>query len=231
VTNPALQTYDSYIEYPQEEMLRRAQDFYHMMKRRRSIRDFSKRPVPREIIENCVLAAGASPSGANLQPWTFVIISDPEIKARIRNAAEDEEREFYSRRATPEWLAALAPLGTDPNKPFLETAPYLIAIFIQTYGILPDGQKVKHYYALESVGIATGILIAALHHAGVGTLTHTPSPMEFLGKILERPANERAFLLLVAGYPAPEARVPKISKKTLDQIAKFYPAEGREAHA
>ncbi len=231
MTEPVYQPYDSYIEYPPGEMLHRSQEFAGVMKRRRTVRDFSDRVVPLEIIKNCLLAAGASPSGANLQPWTFVVVSDPEIKTRIRIAAEEEEREFYTRRATPEWLAALAPLGTDTNKPFLETAPYLIAIFVQSYGLLPGGRRMKHYYAHESVGIATGILIAALQNAGLAALTHTPSPMDFLGKILGRPANERPYLLLVAGYPAPSARVPVIPRKTLDQIAVFLPAKENPEHA
>jgi nitroreductase len=214
-------TLSTYHEYPTDEMRHRAAEFYAEMRRRRSLRDFSDRPVPREIIEDCLRAAGTAPNGANMQPWHFVVISDPAIKRQIRDAAEAEEREFYQRRASDEWLAALAPLGTDANKPFLEIAPYLIAIFGQTYGISPDGSKVKHYYVQESVGIATGILITALHHAGLATLTHTPSPMNFLSQILGRSENERPFLLLVVGYPAPEANVPEISKKALDEIATF----------
>jgi len=208
-------------EYPVEEMKQRAADFYAEMRRRRTVRDFSDRPVPREIIEDALRTAGRAPNGANLQPWHFVVIGDPAVKKQIRLAAEEEEREFYENRAPQDWLDALAPLGTDPNKPFLETAPYLIAIFAQSYGLTPDGQKVKHYYAAESVGIATGFLIAALHHAGLATLTHTPSPMAFLNDILDRPANERPFLLLVVGYPADDARVPDIRKKPLDEIVTF----------
>lgn len=211
----------AYEEYPVDEMRHRAAEFYAEMRRRRSLRDFSERPVPREIIEDCLRAAGTAPNGANMQPWHFAVVSDPAIKRQIRKAAEAEEREFYQRRASEEWLAALAPLGTDANKPFLETAPYLIVIFGQTYGISVDGSKVKHYYVQESVGIATGMLITALHHAGLATLTHTPSPMNFLSQILGRPENERPFLLLVVGYPAPDAQVPEISKKTLDEIATF----------
>jgi nitroreductase len=208
-------------EYPLEEMQRRAADFYHDIQRRRTVRDFSGRPVPRDIIDNCLLAAGTAPNGANLQPWHFVVITNPEIKQRIRLAAEEEEREFYESRAPQEWLEALAPLGTDERKPFLETAPYLIAIFAQSYGLLPDGRKVKHYYVSESVGIATGFLIAGLHHVGLVTLTHTPSPMGFLNEILGRPAHERPFLLLVVGYPAEDAQVPAIQKKPLSEIATF----------
>lgn len=210
-----------YREYPVEEMQRRAAGFYADIRRRRTVREFSSRPVPRDIIENCLRAAGTAPNGANLQPWHFVVISDPAIKKQIRAAAEEEERAFYRERAPQEWLEALAPLGTDEHKPFLETAPYLIAIFAQSYGLMPDGRKVKHYYATESVGIATGLLIAAVHHAGLVSLTHTPSPMNFLNQILNRPANERPFLLLVVGYPAEDAQVPAITKKPLDEIVTF----------
>ncbi|MBI3733875.1 MAG: nitroreductase family protein [Chloroflexi bacterium] len=210
-----------YREYPVEEMRRRAAEFYADIRRRRTVRDFSDRPVPREVIENALRAAGTAPNGANMQPWRFVVVSDPSLKRRIREAAEVEEKDFYEHKAPPEWLDALAPLGTDWRKSFLETAPYLIVIFSQGYGRLPDGRKVKHYYALESTGIATGFLIAALHHAGLATLTHTPSPMGFLNAILDRPSNERPFLVLVAGYPAADATVPLISKKPLEEIAVF----------
>jgi nitroreductase len=199
----------------------RARSFAKDIARRRSVRDFSNRPVPREIIEDCLRAAGTAPSGANLQPWHFVAVADPEVKARIRAAAEEEEREFYEHRAPPEWLEALAPLGTDPEKPFLETAPWLIAVFTASHGLKPDGTKVKHYYATESVGLATGLLIAAVHHAGLVSLTHTPSPMGFLNEILDRPKNERPFLLLVVGYPAGEVKVPDIRRKPLPEIATF----------
>lgn len=209
----------SFRRYPVSEMTNRSENFYQEMKRRRTIRQFSDTPVPLEIIEKCIAAAGTAPSGANLQPWHFVIVKDPVVKHRIRLAAEKEEYEFYTQRAPKEWLEALALLGTDENKPFLESAPYLIAIFVQSYGLLDDGQKMKHYYATESVGIATGILITALHLSGLAILTHTPSPMNFLSSILERPANERAFLLLVAGYPASDAVVPTIEKKSLAEIA------------
>lgn len=202
-------------------MRRRASTFYAEIARRRSVRDFSERPVPREVIEQCLMAAGTAPSGANLQPWHFVAISDPAIKKRIRAGAEKEEHDFYHHKAPQEWLDALAPLGTDEHKAFLESAPYLIAIFAQSYGTLPGGMKVKHYYAQESVGIATGFLISAIHHAGLVSLTHTPSPMGFLNQILDRPSNERPFLILVVGYPAPEATVPRITKKPLDEIATF----------
>ena len=211
----------TYHEYPADEMQQRAADFYADMQRRRTVRDISNRPVPRSIIENCLRAAGTAPSGANLQPWHFVVVSDPAIKQKIREAAEAEEREFYQTRATPEWLDVLAPLGTDEHKPFLETAPYLIAIFAQSYGVRPNGKKVKHYYAQESVGIATGMLITAIHQAGLVSLTHTPSPMKFLNEILERPANERPFLLLVVGYPVDNATVPDIERKPLEEIVSF----------
>lgn len=211
----------SYREYPIEEMVERAKSFREELQRRRSIRTFSNRPVPREIIDECLLAAGTAPSGANLQPWRFVVVSDPEVKKQIREAAEIEEREFYERRAPKEWLEALAPLGTDWRKPFLEEAPYLIVIFSMSNTLLPDGAKRKNYYATESVGIATGMLITAIHHAGLASLTHTPSPMAFLNKILKRPSNERPFLVLVTGYPAEGTTVPAISKKSLDEIATF----------
>lgn len=221
MTTPQFIPLPDYREYPVPEMQMRAAEFYADIQRRRTVRDFSDRPVPRDIIETCLLAAGTAPNGANLQPWHFVVVSDPDIKRKIRVAAEEEEREFYTNRAPQEWLDALAPLGTDEHKPFLETAPYLIAIFGQSYGLLPDGRRVKHYYVSESVGIATGFLISALHHAGLATLTHTPSPMGFLNEILDRPSNERPFLLLVVGYPAGDAVVPVISKKSLGEIATF----------
>jgi iodotyrosine deiodinase len=213
--------YSTYQEYPLEEMRERAQTFHEEMQRRRTIRTFSMRPVPREIIEECLRAAGTAPNGANMQPWHFVVVSDPDAKKQIRDGAEKEEHEFYERRASEEWLEALAPLGTDWHKPFLEEAPYLIVIFGLSNTILPDGTKRKNYYVTESVGIATGMLITALHHAGLASLTHTPSPMAFLNKILKRSANERPFLVLVIGYPAEGTRVPDISKKTLDEIATF----------
>ena len=208
-------------QYPEDEMAKRAADFYAEMASRRTVRQFSDRPVSREVIEDCLKAASSAPSGANMQPWKFVVVSDPDLKSQIRKKAEDEEHEFYTRRATPEWLSALEPLGTDEHKPYLEMAPYLIAIFVERYGELPDGRKVKHYYAIESVGIATGMLITALHHAGLVSLTHTPSPMGFLNQILERPENEKPFLLLVVGHPSEQAMVPKIGKKPLEQVAVF----------
>ncbi len=210
-----------YQEFDTDTMVRRAAAFYDEARRRRTVREFSPRPVPRAVIEDCIRAAGTAPNGANLQPWHFVAVADPAIKRRIREGAEAEERAFYSGKAPQEWLDALAPLGTDEHKPFLETAPWLIAIFAESYGELPDGRKVKHYYTQESVGIATGILITAVHHAGLVSLTHTPSPMGFLNEILGRPARERAFLILVVGYPAEGATVPDITKKPLDGIATF----------
>jgi len=211
----------TYREYPVDEMRQRVVDFYEEMDRRRTVREFSDRPVPRDIIETALRAAGTAPSGANLQPWHFVVVSGAETKKNIREAAEVEEREFYEHRASPEWLTALEPLGTDSDKPFLETAPYLIAVFLQKFGELPDGRKVKHYYPVESTGIATGILITALHEAGLATLTHTPSPMKFLNEILGRPKSERPFLLLVVGYPAADAAVPDIERKPLEDFTSF----------
>jgi iodotyrosine deiodinase len=202
-------------------MQERAWAFCEELQRRRTIRTFSTRPVPREIIEECIRAAGTAPNGANMQPWHFVVVSDPGVKKHIRAGAEEEEREFYERRASEEWLEVLAPLGTDWRKPFLEEAPYLIVIFGLSNTILPDGSKRKNYYVTESVGIAAGMLITAVHHAGLASLTHTPSPMGFLNKILGRPANERPFLVLVVGYPAEGTTVPDISKKQLEEIATF----------
>lgn len=208
-------------EYPVDEMRGRARSFYEDMKRRRTVREFSDRAVPKKIIEDCLMAAGTAPNGANKQPWHFAVVSDPEVKKEIRVAAEKEEKEFYENRATEEWLEALAPLGTDSNKPFLEEAPYLIAIFSESYGIKENGDKETHYYVKESVGIATGMLVTAIHNAGLASLTHTPSPMGFLNEILDRPDNERPFLLLVVGYPKEDVKVPDISKKSLEEISSF----------
>jgi nitroreductase len=207
-----------YRRYAEDEMRRRAASFFAEIKRRRTVRDFAPDPVPLEVIETAIAAAGLAPSGANQQPWHFAVATDPAVKARIRELAEAEEREFYSRRASDEWLSTLAPLGTDANKPFLEIAPVLIAVFQQSWGIGPGGEKIKHYYAPDSIGIATGFLIAGLHAAGLATLTHTPSPMGFLNEIFGRPPNEKPFVLLVVGYPAPGATVPDIAKKPLDEI-------------
>lgn len=211
-----------YRALPVEEMQRRAREFREHLQKRRTVREYSDREVPRAIIDECLLAAGSAPSGANQQPWHFAVVTDPAIKQKIREAAEEEERAFYSGRAPDEWLEALEQLGTDEHKPFLEVAPYLIVIFAQSHGVKPDGSKVKHYYVSESVGIATGMLIAAVHNAGLVSLTHTPSPMGFLNEILERPSNERPFLILVVGYPANDVKVPKITKKSLDEIASFH---------
>ena len=220
MTEPIFEPLNFTVKSP-EEMIAASRKFYLDMKGRRSVREFSDRPVPEEVIVNAISAAGTSPSGANQQPWHFVIVSDPETKREIREAAEEEERAFYHSRAPDEWLNALLPLGTDENKPFLEIAPYLIVIFLKKTTIDENGTAHKNYYPTESVGIATGILIAALHLSGLATLTHTPSPMKFLNQILGRPDSERPFLILVIGYPSDEAEVPTISKYTLDQIATF----------
>lgn len=204
-----------------EERIARARAFADEMSRRRTVRDFSSAPVPREVIAHCLRAAGTAPSGANQQPWRFVAVSDAEVKRRIRAAAEAEEREFYRHRATEEWLQALAVLGTDADKPFLEIAPWLIAVFYERYGFGDDGGKQKRYYPHESVGIASGLLIAALHRAGLATLTHTPSPMGFLNDILEQPRNLMPYLLLVVGHPAADCRVPAISRLQFEQYASF----------
>jgi len=211
-----------YNELSQDEMKKRSDEFYRLMKRRRSVRDFSSRAVPEEIIKNALMTAGTAPNGANLQPWHFAVAESPGIKKKIREAAEEEERAFYNDRAPDEWLDKLVPLGTDEHKPFLETAPYLIAVFAQSYGLDPAGNKQKHYYVKESVGIACGMLITALHNSGLATLTHTPSPMGFLNEILDRPSNERAYLLIVTGYPSESAEVPDIRKKTLERISSFH---------
>jgi nitroreductase len=205
---PVMEPLAHYRRYGEAEMIARAKAFYADLRRRRTVRDYSPEPVPRAVLEQALLAAGTAPSGANLQPWHFAVITDPAIKQRVRAEAEIEEREFYSGKASPEWLEALAPLGTDASKPFLETAPALIAIFAQRYGELPDGRRRKHYYVPESVGIATGFLIMALHEAGLATLTHTPSPMNFLNGICGRPESEKPYILLVVGYPAEGATVP-----------------------
>ena len=210
----------SYHEYPADDMVTRSRSFADDMQRRRTVRQFSDRPVPRAVIEACLETAGTAPSGAHQQPWHFVVVSDPTVKRQIRAAAEEAERDFYA-TAPAEWLAALAPLGTDAEKQYLETAPYLIAVFAERYGAAADGSRVHHYYVMESVGIATGFLLAALHHAGLATLTHTPNPMGFLNQVLGRPANERAVMLIVAGYPAADARVPDLKRKPLGEIASF----------
>ncbi|HEU0298670.1 MAG TPA: nitroreductase family protein [Longimicrobium sp.] len=207
---------------PEDEMLRRARGFHAEMQRRRTTRHFSDEPVPRELIEHAVRTAGTAPSGAHQQPWTFVVVSDPRIKRRMREAAEEEERINYGGRMPVEWVEALAPLGTDAVKEHITTAPYVVVLFRQTYGVRPDGTRRTHYYAGESCGIAAGFFIAAIHRMGLATLTHTPSPMGFLGELLQRPANEKPFLLMPVGYPAPDARVPDLTRKPLDEIAVWF---------
>lgn len=207
--------------YSADEMLKRSEEFYGWLDRRRSVRDFSDQPVDRKIIENLLRAASTAPSGAHKQPWTFCVVSDPQLKKEIRKGAEEEEYESYNGRMSPEWLEDLRPLQTDWKKPFLEIAPYLIVVFKKAYDILPDGTKRTNYYVNESVGIACGLLLAAIHHAGLCALTHTPSPMNFLSKLLKRPENERPFLLIPVGYPAGETYVPKLTRKGLSEIAVF----------
>lgn len=221
MAQPSFTTLPEYRELPLEEMQRAAEAFLTTMRRRRTVRDFSSRGVPRDVIENCLSAAGTAPSGANQQPWHFVVVGNPNLKREIRQASEEEERAFYDHRAPQHWLDALEYLGTDDNKPFLEAAPWLIVIFAESVGVKADGTTAKKYYVNESVGIATGVLITALHLAGLVTLTHTPSPMRFLNKILDRPDRERPFLILVVGYPEAEAKVPVIKKKPLRDIATF----------
>ena len=211
----------SYRELPPEEMRRRVSTLLEDMQRRRTVREYSDRPVDREVVEDCIRVAMTAPSGANMQPWHFVVVESPEIKKEIRQAAEEVEKDFYAGRASDEWLEALAPLGTDENKLFLERAPYLIVIFAQLHGRSELSTPIKHYYVNESVGIATGFLISAVHQAGLVSLTHTPSPMRFLNRILGRPSNERPYLLLAVGYPASDAKVPRISKKHLSESCDF----------
>ncbi len=212
--------YFSYLS--DDEMRQSAVEFNQFLQKRRTVRDFSDKPVAKEIIEQCILAAGSAPSGAHMQPWHFVAISNSEIKAKIREAAEIEEKEFYEHRASKEWLKALEPLGTDTNKPFLEKAPWLIAIFAERYGLDEQGNRIKHYYTPESVGISCGMLISALHASGLATLTHTPSPMGFLKDILKRPTNERPFLILVCGHPAEDATVPDLKRLELEEVSSFF---------
>lgn len=209
-----------FIEYPQEQMRARSLAFYEDIKRRHSIRKFSDRPVSQDIIENCIKAAGTAPNGANHQPWHFAAIQSADVKRQVREQAEAHEQRFYEGSAGVQWLDALKPLGTDAQKPYLEHAPWLIAIFSQKKGGIEEGQKQQNYYIHESVGIATGFLITALHHAGLATLTHTPKPMSFLSKICQRPDDERPYMLLVTGYPAEDASVPAhaLKKKSLEQI-------------
>jgi iodotyrosine deiodinase len=201
-----------------DEMLESSKEFFTQMNKRRTVREFSSEDVPEEVIMNAIRTAGTAPSGANLQPWHFAAIKSPDIKKQIRLAAEEEERKFYNERASEKWLEALEHLGTDENKPFLETAPWLIPVFIEKHRVGNDGEIIKNYYTMESVGLATGMLLAALHSAGLATLTHTPSPMQFLTQICGRPKNEKPFVLIVCGYPAENVRVPAISRKPLDEI-------------
>ncbi len=201
-----------------DEMARRAQDFHDELQRRRTTRDFSSEPVPRALVELAIASAGTAPSGAHRQPWTFVLVGDPARKRAIREAAEHEERISYRERMSDEWKAALAPLGTDEHKPHLTDAPWIVVVFKRAYDVEPDGRRTKNYYVDESVGIACGLFIAALHHMGLATLTHTPSPMAFLAKLLGRPENERAYLVMPVGYPAPDAKVPRLTRKALSEI-------------
>jgi nitroreductase len=210
-----------FTEYPPDQMRERAAWFYELMAQRRSVRDFSDRPVPRALIEDAIRTAGTAPSGANRQPWQFVAVDNPDLKREIREAAEEEEREFYENRVTEEWEEALSHLGTDWRKPYLETAPWLVVCFAEQYGIDEDGEKTKNYYVQESVGIACGLFITAIHHMGLATLTHTPAPMNFLREILNRPDNERPYILFPVGYPAEDATVPDIDKKPLDDIVQW----------
>lgn len=219
--SPAWLPLSTFQEQTPESMLASAQNFYATMRRRKTIREFSNKPVAREVIEQCLLTAGTAPSGANHQPWHFAVIESAEIKKKIRHAAEAEEHEFYERRAPQEWLDALAPLGTDADKAFLEIAPYLIVIFGQKHSQFEDGSSMKNYYVPESTNIAAGFLIAALHHSGLATLTHTPSPMGFLTEICGRSENEKPYILLVVGHPAEDCKVPNIRKKALSEIATF----------
>ena len=213
--------YTEYKQYLEEEMIVRSRKYLEEISIRRTVREFSDKNVPKEVIENCIKAAATAPSGANQQPWTFVAINNIKLKKIIQKKAEEEEREFYEHRASEDWLKALEPFDTNSYKPFLETAPWLIPIFVQKYGISTNNRRIKYYYTVESVGIATGILINALNHCGLATLTHTPSPMNFLNEILDRPKNEKTFLLLVVGYPKEGVQVPDISKKPLNKILKF----------
>ncbi len=211
----------SFDEKSPQEMREAAKSFYQTIRKRRTVRDFSTRPVAREIIENALKAAGTAPSGANMQPWHFVAVSNPELKRKIKTAAEQEEKEFYEHRASEEWLKALEPLGTNEYKDFLETAPWLIVVFLKKFSYDQDGNRLKNYYTPESVGISCGLLLSALHFSGLVTLTHTPSPMKFLGRVLNRPKDERAFMIIVTGYPDAAAMVPVIGKEPLDKIATF----------
>lgn len=210
------------VQFPASETLKRSQEFFDYMNRRRTVREFSDQPVPKAVIENLIKTASTAPSGAHKQPWTFCAVSNPAIKKQIREAAEKEEYESYHRRMSEEWLRDLAPLGTDWHKPFLEIAPWLIVVFKKAYELDAEGNRRKCYYVNESVGLACGFLLAAIHNAGLVSLTHTPSPMNFLQKILNRPENERPFLLIPVGYPAAEVKVPDLKRKKLEEVAVFY---------
>ncbi len=209
------------LQFPEAEMLKRSREFYDFLNKRRTVREFSDKPVPKELIENVIMTASTAPSGAHKQPWTFCVVSNPKIKSEIRKAAEEEEYTNYHGRMSDEWLQDLAPLGTDEHKPFLEIAPYLIVVFKKSYDIV-NGEKQKCYYVNESVGLACGMLLAAIHNAGLVALTHTPSPMNFLQKILHRPENEKPFLLIPVGYPAENAQVPALTRKAKDDIIVYY---------
>jgi len=212
--------YNEYKYYSEKEIELRSNHYYNFLNNRRTVRDFSSKSISEKTIINCIKAAGTAPSGANLQPWTFVAVKDDKIKSDIRKKAEKEEKEFYEHRASKEWLHALEPFATDQNKPFLEIAPWLIAVFVQKFSFL-NNEKKNHYYANESTGIATGMLITALHHSGLVSLVHTPSPMKFLNEILKRPLNESPFLLLAVGYPKDNVKVPNISRKAFNDIAEI----------
>jgi nitroreductase len=218
-----------HIRLPEDEMRARAREIYAEFDRRRSVREFSPEPVPRELIELAIRAASTAPSGAHQQPWTFVVVSDPELKRRMREAAEEEERVNYSGRMPPEWIEALAPLGTDFVKAHITDAPYVVVLFRQIWGVRPDGTRRTHYYTTESCGIAAGLFIAAVHHMGLATLTHTPSPMGFLSQVLQRPENEKAFLLLPVGYPAADATVPDLGRKPPEQVSVWFDAPAETA--
>ncbi len=209
------------VGFPEEEMLDRSRAYFDYVNKRRTIREFSDKPVPKELIENIIMTASTAPSGAHKQPWTFCAVSDPDIKSKIRVAAEEEEYKSYHGRMSQEWLEDLAPLGTDEHKPFLEIAPWLIIVFKKSYNLV-NGQKRKNYYVNESVGLAAGFLLTAIHNAGLASLTHTPSPMAFLQKILNRPENEKPFLLVPVGYPAEDAQVPDISRKPAEEVIVYY---------
>ena len=215
--------YESYSKetYSETEVIQRSKEYFDWMDKRRTVREFSDKPIPKEVIENIIMAGSTAPSGAHKQPWTFCAVSNPDLKKQIKEAAEKEEYDSYNGRMSEDWLKDLAPLGTDWNKPFLEIAPYLIIVFKKAYDIC-DGQKKNNYYVNESVGLAAGFLLTAIHNAGLVALTHTPSPMNFLTKLLDRPENERPVLLIPVGYPVEETYVPKIKRKPLEEVAVFY---------